>query len=157
MSIEDVRRFFKKTGFENRIIEFNESSATVELASAAIGCDPERIAKTMAFYSADSCILIVTSGDCRIDNRKFKERFGIKPKLLSLPDVERMTGHKAGGVCPFAVNDKARIFLDNSLKRFESVYPACGSENSVIRLSLSELEVLSGCEAWVDVAKTISQ
>lgn len=153
MSIEKVRAAFKPLGIADRIKEFSVSSATVELAAAALGCEGKRIAKTISLYKDDGAILIVASGDAKIDNRKFKEAFGIKPKMLHFEDVERLTGHAVGGVCPFAVNSGAAVYLDVSLRRFTTVFPACGSSNSAIELTLPELEAYSGYLSWVDVCK----
>lgn len=153
MAIDKVKAYFKQFGMENRILEFDSSSATVELAAAAIGCEPARIAKTLSFASGDGCILIVTSGDRKIDNAKFKEQFGFKAKLLHPEDVERLTGHQIGGVCPFACDLKVQTFTDISLFRFETVFPAAGSSNSAIELSCEELYRYARSEGWIDVCK----
>lgn len=153
MSIEKVKKHFKQYGIEDRILEFDVSSATVELAAAALGCPPEKIAKTLSFCVADKPILIVTAGDAKIDNAKFKAKFGVKAKMLPADTVEAAIGHSVGGVCPFGINDGVRVFLDGSLKRFETVFPACGSSNSAIELSIPELEKYSGYSEWVDVCK----
>ncbi len=140
MALEAVKDYFKQFGRENDILEFEESSATVELAAHALAVIPARIAKTLSFKSEQGCILVVTAGDAKVDNRKFKEEFGIKAKMLSLDEVFDITGHAVGGVCPFGIENKAvRIYLDVSLKRFETVFPACGSSNSAIELSCDEL------------------
>lgn len=153
MSIEKVREYFKELGIEDRISEFSTSSATVALAAEALGCEPERIAKTLSFVKDEGCILVVAAGDARVDNGKFKAEFGMKAKMADFGDVARLCGHAAGGVCPFAVNEGVPIFLDESLKRFDYVYPAAGSSNSAIRLSLAELEKYSNYEKWVNVTK----
>ena len=153
MSIERVKAFFKQSGMEERVLEFEVSSATVEPAAAALGCEPQRIAKTLSFMQGEGAVLICAAGDAKVDNHKYKERFGTKAKMLSFEEVEQMTGHAVGGVCPFAVKEGVPVYLDVSLKRFETVYPACGSANSAIELSIPELEKYSGYEAWVDVCK----
>lgn len=154
MSTEQVKEYLKEFGKENKVIELEQSSATVELAAQALGVGPERIAKTLSFKNGSGALLVVTAGDARIDNKKFKKTFGLKAKMLTPEEVINYTGHKIGGVCPFAITSPdVRIFLDNSLKRFESVYPACGSANSAIELSCSELEKISKAEAWVDVCQ----
>lgn len=154
MSIEKVRKYFSEFGIENKILEFPVSSATVELAAEALGCAPERIAKTISFYgNGGEVILIAAAGDAKIDNKRFKESFGLKAKMLSAEDAERLIGHAVGGVCPFAVNDGVRVYLDESLKRFETVYPACGSSNSAIELTIPELEKYAKPAGWADVCK----
>lgn len=157
MAIEKVKEFFKNYGMEERVLEFDQSSATVALAAEAIGCAPERIAKTLSFkIEEDKTILIVVAGDGRIDNRKYKDTFGCKAKMLSADEVSERVGHAVGGVCPFAINEGVSVYLDESLKRFETVYPACGSSNSAIELSLAELEQYAKPEKWVDVCKSES-
>lgn len=153
MAIERVREYFKTLGIENRIMEFDVSSATVELAAHALGCEPCRIAKTLSFCIDGKPILIVGAGDARIDNKKYKAQFAAKAKMLSHDEAETMIGHAVGGVCPFAVNDGVKVYLDISLKRFDTVFPACGSGNSAIELTLDELEKYSLSTAWVDVCK----
>lgn len=153
MAIERVRAYLKAFGAEDRILEFPVSSATVALAAEALGCEPARIAKTLSFLSGESCILVVAAGDAKVDNAKFKARFSMKAKMLSPEDAERLVGHAVGGVCPFAVNEGIPVYLDESLRRFQTVYPACGSSNSAIELTLDELERFSGAQAWVDVCK----
>ena len=155
MAIEKVREYFSKFGIEDRIQEFTVSSATVELAAQALGCAPERIAKTLSFYTADGVALIVAAGDARIDNPKYKAKFGEKARMLKFEDAEALIGHAVGGVCPFAVNDGVNVYLDESLKRFETVFPACGSSNSAIELSIAELEKYSGYKEWIDVCKNV--
>lgn len=154
MSIERVKEYFRQYSMEDRILEFDVSSATVELAAEAIGCEPARIAKTMSFLIDDKPILIVMAGDAKIANPKFKEQFHTKAKMISFEQVEELIGHAVGGVCPFAVNDGVGVYLDVSLKRFETVYPAAGSGNSAIELTIPELEKYSLFREWVDVSKT---
>ena len=153
MAIENVRAFFRQYGMEDRIREFNVSSATVELAAQAVHCEPCRIAKTLSFMVSGKAILIVTAGDARIDNQKYKARFGTKAKMLSPEEAETLVGHAVGGVCPFAVNEGVAVYLDESLKRFETIFPACGSDNSAIELTIPELEKYSAFTSWVDVCK----
>ena len=153
MSIEKVRAYFASLGMENRIREFDVSSATVDLAAKALGVDGCRIAKTLSFLVDGRCILIVAAGDAKIDNGKYKATFGTKAKMLAHDDVPAYTGHAVGGVCPFAVREGVQIFLDVSLRRFETVFPAAGSSNSAIEMTIGELEQYSGSERWVDVCK----
>ena len=153
MAIDKVREYFKKYGMENRIREFDVSSATVELAAKALDCEPSRIAKTLSFMVDSSPILIVAAGDVKVDNQKFKAQFNQKAKMLSAEEVEKMVGHSVGGVCPFGINDGVTVYLDESLKRFNTVFPACGSSNSAIELTIEELEKYSGFDSWVDVCK----
>lgn len=153
MSIERVKEYFRAYGMEERIQEFEVSSATVELAAAALHCEPERIAKTLSFEVGGKAVLIVTAGDRKIDNPKYKAQFGTKAKMLSPGQVEEKIGHAVGGVCPFGILDGVTVYLDESLKRFESVFPACGSANSAIELTIPELEQYSGFTSWVDVCK----
>lgn len=154
MAIEKVREYFRQYGLEDRIQEFDVSSATVELAAHAVGVSGARICKTLSFKSEDGCILIQMAGDSKVDNRKFKDYFGFKAKMLSAEEVEFYTGHAVGGVCAFAVeNPKVRVFCDVSMKRFETVFPACGSANSAIELTCDEIFGFSKSEAWIDVSK----
>lgn len=153
MSIDKVRAFLQSKGMESRIMEFEESSATVELAAQAVGCEPARIAKTLSFDLNGDSILVVTAGDMRIAGGKFKAEFHSKPKMLAADEVEGRIGHAVGGVCPFAVNDGVKIYLDTSMKRFDTIYPACGSSNSAVELAPEELEMLSEAAGWVDVCK----
>lgn len=155
MSIESVRVYFKTLGLEDKILEFPVSSATVALAAAALGTEQARIAKTLSFMVRGEPVLIVAAGDCRVDNRKFKGKFSCKAAMLSPQEAEERVGHAVGGVCPFAVKSGVRIYLDESLKRFETVFPACGSSNSAIQLTPAELEKYSGGAEWVDVCKNI--
>ena len=153
--IEKVREYFKRFGMDGKILELNESSATVELAAKALGCEPCRIAKTLSFHAGDRGVLVVAAGDAKVDNRKFKEFFGAKAKMLSPEEAETLVGHAVGGVCPFAVNEGVEVYLDASLKRFQTVFPACGSSNSAVELTPEELEKYSsGFCGWADVCKT---
>lgn len=153
MAIEKVREYFKAFGMEDRILEFDVSSATVELAAQAVGCEPERIAKTLSFMLPEFPILIVAAGDAKVDNRKFKDQFHTKAKMLTPDEVTELVGHAIGGVCPFGINEGVTVYLDESLKRFETVFPACGSSNSAIELTIPDLEKYSGYSAWIDVCK----
>lgn len=155
MSLAQVKEYFKQFHMENRILEFPVSSATVELAAAALHCEPARIAKTLSFMIKDTPALIVTAGDTKIDNAKYKGHFGVKAKMLSQEQVEELIGHAIGGVCPFAVQEGVLVYLDVSLKRFETVFPACGSANSAIELTIPEMEQFSGFSEWVDVCKRV--
>ncbi|MDD5863177.1 MAG: YbaK/EbsC family protein [Firmicutes bacterium] len=153
MSIEKVKRYFAAYGMEDRIREFSVSSATVALAAQAIGCEPKRIVKTLSFDVGGEPILIAAAGDARVDNAKYKARFGVKARMLSHEDAAEKIGHAVGGVCPFAVNEGVKVYLDESIRRFDTVYPAAGSSNSVIKLTVPELERHSHCVDWVDVCK----
>lgn len=153
MAIEKVKAFFQRYGMESRIREFSVSSATVELAAEALGCQGCRIAKSLSFQGPEGPILVVAAGDAKVDNAKFKAQFGVKAKMLSPEDTLAQIGHAVGGVCPFAVNEQVKVYLDESLKRFETVFPACGSSNSAIEMTIPELERFSACTAWVDVCK----
>lgn len=153
MAVEKVREYLKEYYIEDRILEFDVSSATVELAAQAVGCEPERIAKTMSFLVNEEVILIVTAGDVKIDNKKYKQHFHAKAKMIPFEEVEEYTGHAPGGVCPFAVREGVRAYLDESLKRFETVYPAAGSANSAVRLTPQELEQCIENVMWIDVCK----
>lgn len=153
MAIEKVKEFFLSFGMENRILEFDASSATVELAAEALQCEPCRIAKTLSFMVNGSPILIVAAGDAKVDNKKYRTQFDTKAKMLTPEEAETMVGHAVGGVCPFAVNAGVTVYLDESLKRFETVFPACGSSNSAIELTIEELEKYSSFASWIDVCK----
>ena len=153
MAIDRVRAYLRTFGAEERILEFPVSSATVALAAQALGCEEARIAKTLSFAQGEGCILVVAAGDAKVDNGKFKARFAMKAKMLSPDDAERLVGHAVGGVCPFGVNAGVPVYLDESLRRFATVFPACGSANSAIELTLDELERFSNAESWVDVCK----
>ena len=153
MAIEKVKAYFAAFGMADRIREFDVSSATVELAAQALGCEPCRIAKTLSFLVGGQPILIVAAGDAKIDNPRYKAQFGTKAKMLTPEEAETMIGHAVGGVCPFGVNEGVKVYLDESLKRFSTVFPACGSSNSAIELTIAELEKYSGFLSWVDVCK----
>lgn len=153
MSIEKVRSYFAAFGMEDRILEPEASSATVEEAANALGCEPARIAKTMSFLTGNGPILIVMAGDARTDNKKFKDEFHEKARMIPWDQVEELTGHAPGGVCPFAANDGVEVYLDESLKRFTTVYPAAGSGNSAIELTLPELEKHSLSKKWICISK----
>ncbi|MBL7244921.1 YbaK/EbsC family protein [Bacillus altitudinis] len=153
MSIKKVKDYFKQYEMDTRIQEFSVSSATVDLAASALGCEPERIAKTLSFLVNGQTILVVTSGDAKVDNKKFKEYFKTKAKMLPPHEVVDLVGHEIGGVCPFAIKNGVSVYLDHSLKRFETVYPACGSSNSAIELTIKQLENYSGYSQWIDVCK----
>lgn len=152
MSIEQVKEYLKQFNKDKNILELDSSSATVELAAHALNINPARIAKTLSFKKDTSCILILTAGDTKIDNKKFKSEFGLKAKMLTPQEVIDITGHAIGGVCPFGLkNDNIKIYCDNSIKRFETIFPACGSSNSAIELTPDELFEISKSENWVDV------
>ena len=153
MSIEKGRAYFRQFGMEDRVREFTVSSATVELAALALGVEGARIAKTLSFKKDDSCILILAAGDARIDNRKFKDRFHMKAKMLTADEVLELVGHPVGGVCPFGINEGIDVYLDESLKRFTTVFPAVGSASSAIELDLDELFKFSNALEWIDVCK----
>ena len=153
MAIEAVKAFFAQYGMADRIRELDESSATVELAAQALGCEPCRIAKTLSFSVNGRPILIVAAGDAKIDNPKYKAQFGAKAKMLTPDEVESLVGHAVGGVCPFGIREGVTVYLDESLKRFATVFPACGSGNSAIELTIPELETYSGFDSWIDVCK----
>lgn len=153
MSIEAVRRYFDAYGMADKILEFDQSSATVELAAAAVGCEPARIAKSISLLLQDEPIMIVVSGESKIDNKKYKECFHAKAKMIPYGEVERYIGHAPGGVCPFAVKEDVTVYLDESLKRFPTVFPAAGSSNSAIELTMDELEKYAAFTGWVDVCK----
>ena len=155
MGIDHVREYLKQFNADGRVMEFTVSSATVELAAQALNCQPCRIAKTLSFMAGDKPILIVAAGDCRIDNRKFKDTFAVKAKMMSAEELDRFTGLQFGGVCPFGIPENVDIYLDESLRRFETVYPACGSSNSAIELTLPELEQFSRAKGWVNVGKDV--
>lgn len=156
MALDKVREYFKQFNMDSFIREFEVSSATVSLAAEALGCPPECIAKTLSFMVEDTVILIVAAGDAKIDNAKFKTVFHTKAKMLPPEHVPEQTGHPVGGVCPFAVPKNVKVYLDNSLKRFTTVFPACGSSNSAIELTLSQLEEYSNYTSWIDVCKNWS-
>lgn len=154
MSVEKVKAYFEKIGATEQILEFSVSSATVALAAEALGCEPAKIAKSLTFKEGeDGCIMVVAAGDAKVDNGKFKETFKMKAKMPAFDEVEALCGYAAGGVCPFGVNDNVKVYLDISLKRFETVFPACGSSNSAVELTLERLEQYSNYIEWVDVCK----
>ncbi len=153
MAIDKVRVHLAQFGAQDRILEFETSSATVELAAAAAGVEPARIAKTLSFDVSGEVVLLVCAGDVKVKSGKFKAHFGVKPKMLEFSSVEARVGHAVGGVCPFGVNSGVKVYLDNSLKRFETVFPAAGSDNSAIELTCGELEEFSGALEWVDVCE----
>ena len=153
MSLEKAKTYLSKFGMENQIMEFDVSSATVALAAIAVGCEEHEIAKSLSFIVDEKPILIIVAGDAKVDNAKYKAEFHTKAKMIPFDDVENMIGHAAGGVCPFGVNDGVKIYLDASLKKCETVYPACGTSNSAIKLMPEELERITELEKWVDVCK----
>lgn len=153
MSAEKAKAYLEKFGLANRIKTLGESSATVELAAKALGCEPSHIAKSLTFSVSGKPVMVVTAGDVKIDNPKYKAQFGEKAKMLSPDEVSELIGHPVGGVCPFGVNEGVEVYLDVSLKRFERVYPAAGSGNTAVDLATEELEKCSGCKEWVDVTK----
>lgn len=153
MAIDKVKAYFRQYGMEERVREEAASSATVEEAAATLGCGPERIAKTLSFHQGDKVALVVTAGDQKIDNKKYRQQFGCKAQMLKFEEVEPLVGHGVGGVCPFAVNEGVDVYLDVSMKRFETVFPAAGSSNSMIELTIEELEKYSRSKGWVDVCK----
>ena len=157
MSLESVQEHFRKLGMEDRIIYLDESSATVELAAHALGCEGKEIAKTMSFLVDDKPIVIVMAGDARIQNHKYKEKFHAKARMLHGEEVEQLTSHPIGGVCPFGLKEGCTVYLDESLKRFEHVYPACGSSNSAIKLTIPELEQSCPYVEWIDVTTNPDQ
>lgn len=151
MSFENVKKYFEEIEMDSKIIELKDSSATVEQAANALGCKPEHIAKTMSFKTKEGPILIVCAGDAKIDNKKYKSVFGQKAKMIPANEVEELIGHLPGGVCPFAIKENVKVYLDVSLKRFEKVYPAAGNGHSAIELTIKELESISKADSWVDV------
>lgn len=153
MAVERAKAHLRSFGLEDRVMEFDVSSATVELAAQAVGCEPAMIAKTLSFDVNGDAVLIVAAGDARIDNSKYKAQFHTKAKMLAHDDVETKIGHAVGGVCPFGVNEGTKVYLDESLRRFEIVYPACGTSSSAVKLKLDELERASGSLGWIDVCK----
>lgn len=153
MSSEKVKEYFRERGIEDKVQELELSSATVELAAQALNTEECRIAKTLSFHVGEKVVLVVAAGDVKIDNAKYKKKFRTKAKMLSYDEAEPLIGHAVGGVCPFAVNEGVETYLDKSLKRFETVFPACGSANSAIELTMKELEEYSQCVEWVDVCK----
>ena len=155
MSLEKAKEYLKGYGLENNIMEIHTSSATVEEAAKALNCEEKEIAKTLSFLVNDEPILIVVAGDKKIDNPKYKAEFNTKAKMIPFDEVEGYTGHKPGGVCPFGIKENVKVYLDDSLKRFNVIYPACGSSNSAVKLTIEELEKVSNYEKWIDVCKDI--
>lgn len=153
MSVEAVKKYFSELGIGDRVLEFEQSSATVELAAIAVGCEPDRIAKSISLLLDGKPVIIVVSGESKIDNKKYKEHFHAKAKMIPFDEVEQYIGHAPGGVCPFAIKPDVTVYLDESLKKFETVYPAAGSSNSAIELNLEELEKYAASSGWVDVCK----
>lgn len=153
MAFEIAKEHLERYGLADKVQEFEVSSATVELAAQAVGCEPAHIAKSLTFLVADHAVMIVAAGDAKVDNAGFKGFFQTKAKMLTPEQVEEMIGHQIGGVCPFGIKEDVKVYLDESLRRFDVVYPACGSSNSAVKLTLEELEKASGSEAWIDVCK----
>lgn len=153
MSLEKAKKYLERYNLEDKIMEFTESSATVKEAAKAIGCKESEIAKTLSFLIEDKPILIVVAGDCKIDNGKYKQEFGKKAKMIPYEEVEKLIGHNVGGVCPFGINENVTVYLDNSLKKFDTIYPACGESNTAIKLTIEELEKTSNYKKWIDVCK----
>ena len=153
MSLEKAKKYLEEKGYADHIIELEESSATVQLAAEALGVEPGMIAKTMSFLQGEQPVLILTEGTARIDNRKYKDTFHIKAKMIPFEEVEEIIGHAPGGVCPFGVKEGIKVYLDESLKRFDTVYPAAGNDHSAVKLSIAELEQVAGTDEWVDVCK----
>ena len=153
MSYIKAKEYLKRYNLEDRIMKFDESSATVHDASLRLNCSEGEIAKTLSFIVNDKPILIVTAGDTKIDNSKFKKEFHIKAKMIDYDNVEKLIGHSVGGVCPFGINEGVDVYLDTSLKKYDIVYPACGSSNSAVELSVSELEKISNNKKWISVCK----
>lgn len=153
MSIENVKKYFRQFNMDDKIREFDVSSATVELAARALDCEPSRIAKTLAFRNGDQAILVLTAGDVKIDNAKYRAQFNCKARMLAPAEILEKVGHAVGGVCPFGISSDVAVYLDHSLKRFKTVFPACGSSNSAIELSISEIEQYTNYREWVDVCK----
>lgn len=153
MAYERALEHLKRFGFEDRIKLFDVSTATCELAAQALGTEPSHIAKSMGFWAGDKPIVILAAGDVKVDNRKFKDKFGVKAKMIGFDEIEEAVGHAVGGVCPFGVNEGVTVYLDESLKRFDIVYPAAGTDNSAVELSIPDLEKCSGYVEWVDITK----
>lgn len=153
MSLEKAKKYLEERGYADHIIELEDSSATVQLAAEALGVEPGMIAKTMSFLQGDEPILILTEGTARIDNRKYKDTFHIKAKMIPFDEVETLIGHAPGGVCPFGIREGIKVYLDESLKQFDTVYPAAGNDHSAVKLTIPELEEVAGAEGWIDVCK----
>lgn len=153
MALEEAKEYLVSKGFGDRILIFDVSSATVELAAVAVGTEPEKIAKSLTFMVDEQPVMIICAGDAKINNSKYKGYFHKKAKMLTREEVNELIGHDVGGVCPFGIKDGVDVYMDVSLKRFEKIYPACGSANSAVELTPEELEQLSGCKGWIDVCK----
>jgi prolyl-tRNA editing enzyme YbaK/EbsC (Cys-tRNA(Pro) deacylase) len=153
MSIEKVKEYLKQFNKDKDVLEMEQSTATVQLAAIALGTEEARIAKSLSFYDGDEAMIVVVAGDAKVDNKKFKSEFNFKPKMLSPEDTVSFTGHEVGGVCPFALPDNVKVYLDDSMRRFPTMFPACGSSNSAIELNLDELERISKSCKWIDVCK----
>ena len=153
MSLESAERYLKEKGFLDRVIRFTESTATVLEAAQALGVEPGMIAKTMSFIQDDRVVLILTEGTARIDNRKYKDTFHTKARMVPFDEVEEKTGHAPGGVCPFGIKDGVEVYLDKSLRKYDTVYPAAGNDHGAVKLTISELEQTAGARGWVDVCK----
>ena len=153
MSIEKVKEYLKQFNKDKDVLEMEQSTATVQLAAIALGTEEARIAKSLSFYDGDGAMIVVVAGDAKVDNKKFKSEFNFKPKMLSPEDTVSFTGHEVGGVCPFALPSNIKVYLDDSMRRFATMFPACGSSNSAIELSIPELEKYSGFPSWVDICK----
>lgn len=153
MSLEKAKKYLEEKGFIDNVIELEDSSATVALAAQALGVEPGMIAKTMSFLQGEKPVLILTEGAARIDNRKYKDTFGIKAKMIPFDEVEQIIGHAPGGVCPFGINEGIEVYLDESLKQYDTVYPAAGNDHSAVRLTIAELEQATDYIKWIDVCK----
>ena len=153
MSLERAKAYLAEKGYADHIIELEDSSATVQLAAQALGVEPGMIAKTMSFLIGEEAILILTEGTAKIDNRKYKDTFHMKAKMISFEEVENWIGHAPGGVCPFGIKEGIKVYLDESLKQFDTVYPAAGNDHSAVKLTIAELEEVAGAAGWVDVCK----
>lgn len=155
MAFDKAKEHLKKYNLEDKIMEFDVSSATVAEAAKAVGCEEKEIGKTLSFIINEEPILILVSGDSKIDNSKYKGEFHTKAKMIPFDDVERLIGHAVGGVCPFGINEGVKVYLDESLKKLDIVYPACGSSNSAVKLTINDLEKITNYEKWIDVCKDI--
>ena len=153
MSLEKAKAYLKEKGYADRVIELEDSSATVQLAAQALGVEPGMIAKTMSFLIGEEAILILTEGTAKVDNRKYKDTFHMKAKMIPFEEVENWIGHAPGGVCPFGIKEGIKVYLDESLKQFDTVYPAAGNDHSAVKLTIAELEEVAGAAGWVDVCK----
>ena len=153
MSLEKAKAYLAEKGYADHVIELEDSSATVQLAAQALGVEPGMIAKTMSFLSGEEAILILTEGTARVDNRKYKDTFHMKAKMIPFEEVEKWIGHAPGGVCPFGIKEGVKVYLDESLKQFDTVYPAAGNDHSAVKLTIAELEEVAGAVGWVDVCK----